>query len=70
MPNILSIETSSACCSVCIITDHLETQLYDNNAPNTHGDIIFEFSLSVLIPIILKYVATSTDIIIKLINDL
>ena len=43
MPNILSIETSSACCSVCIKTDHLETQLYENNAPNTHGEIIFEF---------------------------
>ena len=43
MPNILSIETSSACCSVCIRTDHLETQLYENNAPNTHGEIIFEF---------------------------
>ncbi len=43
MPNILSIETSSACCSVCIKTDHLETQVYENNAPNTHGEIIFEF---------------------------
>ena len=43
LPNILSIETSSACCSVCIKTDHLETQLYENNAPNTHGEIIFEF---------------------------
>ena len=43
MPNILSIETSSACCSVCIKTDQLETQLYENIAPNTHGEIIFEF---------------------------
>ena len=43
MPNILSIETSSACCSVCIKTDQLETQLYENVAPNTHGEIIFEF---------------------------
>ena len=43
MPNILSIETSSACCSVCIKTDRLETQLYENVAPNTHGEIIFEF---------------------------
>ena len=43
MPNILSIETSSACCSVCIKTDKLETQLYENVAPNTHGEIIFEF---------------------------
>ena len=43
MPNILSIETSSACCSVCIKTDHIETQVYENNAPNTHGEIIFEF---------------------------
>jgi len=43
LPNILSIETSSACCSVCIKTDQLETQLYENVAPNTHGEIIFEF---------------------------
>ena len=35
MPNILSIETSSA--------EQLETQLYENVAPNTHGEIIFEF---------------------------
>ena len=48
MPNLLSIETSSVSCSVCIKTDEVLSKLYQNNISNIHGEVIFEFIESAL----------------------
>ena len=43
MSNILSIDTSSASCSVCLKTDQQESKLYQNNTSNIHGEVIFKY---------------------------
>ena len=43
MPNLLSIETSSVSCTVCIKTDEVLSKLYQNSISNIHGEVIFEF---------------------------
>ena len=48
MSNLLSIETSSVSCSVCIKTDEVLSKLYQNNISNIHGEVIFEFIESAL----------------------
>ena len=48
MPNLLSIETSSVSCSVCIRTDEGFSKLYQNKISNIHGEVIFEFIESAL----------------------
>ena len=48
MPNLLSIETSSVSCSVCIKTDEGLSKLYQNKISNIHGEVIFEFIESAL----------------------
>jgi len=48
LPNLLSIETSSVSCSVCIKTDEVLSKLYQNNISNIHGEVIFEFIESAL----------------------
>ena len=54
MPNLLSIETSSVSCSVCIKTDKGLSKLYQNNISNIHGEVIFEFIESALDEVAIK----------------
>ena len=48
MSNLLSIETSSVSCSVCIQTDEGLSKLYQNKISNIHGEVIFDFIESAL----------------------
>ena len=54
MPNLLSIETSSVSCSVCIQTDEGLSKLYQNKISNIHGEVIFEFIESALNEVSIK----------------
>lgn len=54
MPNLLSIETSSVSCSVCIKTDKGLSKLYQNKISNIHGEVIFEFIESALNEVAIK----------------
>ena len=54
MSNLLSIETSSVSCSVCIKTDEGLSKLYQNNISNIHGEVIFEFIESALNEVAIK----------------
>jgi len=54
LPNLLSIETSSVSCSVCIKTDKGLSKLYQNKISNIHGEVIFEFIESALNEVAIK----------------